>query len=54
MKKRLRKKKYQGEFTTVYWKLIFEFRFDLPRGRLQEVREALFEFLDTNGLSWSG
>ena len=54
MKKRLRKKKYQGEFTTVYWKLIFEFRFDLSRDRLNDIRQALFAFLDANNLSWDG
>ena len=54
MKRRLRKKKYQGEFTVVYWKLIFEFRSDLSRDRLAEIRQALYAFLDDNNLSWSG
>ena len=54
MKKRLRKKKCQGEFTTVCWRLIFVFRFDLSRDKLAEIKQALFAFLDANNLSWSG
>ena len=54
MKKRLRKKLYQGEFEMWYWRLIFEFTSHLSKSRLNEIRKGLFELLDANKLSYSG
>ncbi len=54
MKKRLRRKRLLGEFTVWYWTLIYEFRFEVSRGRRQEIRQGLFDLLNANELSWSG